>query len=82
MVVLNLTNQNNIKNQVLPYTVSLWTEMLKRKDAWALIPEQKRRACIEGEYDVMIGLAWDIYKKLYKNFFGPEFLPDIEEMME
>ena len=81
MVVLNLTNQTNIRNQVQPYMVALWQEMLKRKEAWALIPENKRKQCIEGEYDVMIDLAWDIFKKLYNNFFGKEFLPDLEDML-
>ena len=82
MQVLNLTNQTTIKNQVWPYLVAMWTEMLKRKDVWATMPENKRVMIIEEERDVMIDIAWDIFVKLYKNFFGPKFLTQIEDMME
>ena len=59
-----------------------WDAYDRLKKISASIPEEKRKQCIELEYDVMMDLAWDIFKKLYKNFFNPKFLPDLEEMMQ
>lgn len=75
MKELNLTNQENIRNAVQPYVVAMWNELLKRKDIWGTLSIEKRQQIIEEEHDVMIDLAWDIFKKLYKNFFNEKTLP-------
>lgn len=75
MTVLNLTGQQTARDQIWPYLVQLWGLMQDRQVMWNKISETKRQTWINlaPTDDPIMDIAFDIYKKLNNNFFGPKF---------
>jgi len=72
MADLNLTGQSTIAGQVQTRINTLKTEMDKRKEIWARLPEAKKRAWITSGKDPIMSLSWQIYRYLRDNFFTQE----------
>lgn len=77
MTTLNLTAQGIDRNEILPHVLNLWLSMQDRKPIWDKISPEKRSVwvnkSVDNDKDPIMALAFDIYKKLNNQFFGPEF---------
>lgn len=75
MTTLNLTGQEDAKDEIWPKLVQLWGLMLDRQQMWNKIPEAKRQAWITTSptKDPIMDIAFDVYKKLNNNFFSAQF---------
>ena len=69
---LNLSNQTNLRNQILPAIVALKNAMIARKPMWDKLPFRKRKAWVMSDKDPIMSLAWDIYKALDEYFDIPD----------
>ncbi|MCP3683578.1 MAG: hypothetical protein GY861_12895 [bacterium] len=61
--------------------VKLNQHMQDDKDIWQKIPYEKKKDIIDNNRDPLMGMLFLLYKKLYKNWFGPG-LYDQKEFMK
>ena len=80
MADYNFTGQQTKYNNIIPKMVSLWQEMLARKPLWDGMSVEKRVNIINAEKDPMVNLSWDVFKKLYINFYGDKYL-ELNDML-
>ena len=69
---LTLNDQDNIKKQISPKLLQLKSELDKRKEIWNNLNPISKKKWITSGKDPIMNIAWDVYKYLRKNFFGPD----------
>lgn len=75
MAELNLTGQEDLVDDIWDMLIVLNQAMLTsgRKEIWQKIDFEKRKTWINSDKDPVMNMLYNLYKKLYKNYFGPSF---------
>jgi hypothetical protein len=68
---LNLTGQATSAGQIQTRINQLKTAMDQRLPLWQRMPDDKKKLWITSGKDPIMTLAWNTYKYLRDNFFGP-----------
>lgn len=72
MATLNLTGQQDIKNDIAPKLLQLKQAMEARKDIWDKLSIEKKKKWITSGKDPVMNISWDVYNYLRNKFFGEE----------
>ena len=72
MATLDLTLSGTDKTKIQTGLVTLKAHLDLRKEIWAKLPLEKRKAWVLSDKDDVITLAYDVYKYLDRNFFSRE----------
>jgi len=72
MANLNLSGQQQRRNQIAPYIQQLRDRLDERKPIWDKLPDAKKKLWITSNKDPVMTLAWQAYRYLRDNFFNQE----------
>jgi hypothetical protein len=70
---INLTGQTTAASQITPKLVQLKNQLDIFWPLWAKLSTEKRKWLIKNNKSPLLGLAWDIYKYLKKNFEATDY---------
>jgi len=78
MATLELSGQSLERADIAPKLLKLKNLLDDRKDMWAKIPFEKRKAWMQSGKDPVMDIAWDVWNYLKNNFFGEKYYDNSE----